>query len=138
VDVILTKSETMMVAEFDLAGELKVMCDKCAEDLYWPVKCSDSLIYKFTDEMLDDEKVRCVPSTEHKIDFTEPIYEFAVLALPARRVHPKGKCNPSVLKAMDEYLMVPKTKKEPKAPPSPKEENDIDPRWDKLKGLKKK
>ncbi|RLD27957.1 MAG: DUF177 domain-containing protein, partial [Bacteroidetes bacterium] len=47
--------------------------------------------------------------------------EFAVLSLPVRKVHEKGKCDKKALKRLEKM-----------------EHNDsqeIDPRWEKLKGL---
>ncbi len=133
VDIILDKSETILVANFDLTGELNVACDKCGDDLVVSVSGKDNLVYKFTEEQLDDEKIRPIREGEFKIDFEQPIYELVALLLPARSVHPKGKCNKKVLSALDEYLLKPSTNDDK---PQDDDASEPDPRWDKLKGLK--
>ena len=74
---------------------------------------------------------------ETEINVVHPIYEFTILLLPARRVHPEGKCNQETLQDIDKYLMVEEkpTKKEKISEPK-KNEDEVDPRWAALQKLK--
>ncbi|MNE66083.1 hypothetical protein D3C80_1616150 [compost metagenome] len=72
-----------------------------------------------------------LPHGEFEIDVKQYIYEMIVLSVPLRRVHPgvkDGSLKTEALTKLNE-LAVKEQKKENK-----KEEN-IDPRWDKLKQL---
>jgi len=144
VKMVLEKKPTMMLASFDIAGKVKVMCDRCTDDFFIPVKGDAEIIYKFGTEELDDENVIVVLPNETEIQVAHPIYEFTCLMLPVRRIHPEGQCNQEMLKSIDQYLMVeeksikkdkPSNEKESKV--EPKNEDDIDPRWSALKDLKK-
>lgn len=134
VDVELDKSPTMLNLNFKIKGTLNLMCDKCTDRFDFPVEGSESLIYKFTDETIDDEKIRTISSAEVEIDLTEPIYEFTAILLPARAVHPEGECNAETIDAMDEYLMVEEQINEDNVEDA--DDSEIDPRWNELKKLK--
>ena len=138
VAVVLEKKPNMLLVEINLKGSLTVMCDRCTDSFELKVSGKDDVIYKFTDEELDDEKIICILPHEVEIDITLPIYEFASLLLPARRIHKKGDCNEEMLKEIDNYLMVKADSKKKSEPESPTEESEIDPRWSKLKDLKNK
>jgi len=131
-DVKLEKKPNMMIVDFDIEGKIKVMCDRCTDSFYYAVKGNDDVIYKFGEEQLDDEKVITVLPNEIEIDLSMPIFEFASLLLPSRRIHPEGKCNEEMLKEIDNYLIV----EEKEIEMETEEEEEIDPRWAKLKKLK--
>jgi uncharacterized metal-binding protein YceD (DUF177 family) len=72
-----------------------------------------------------------LPHGEFEVDIAQYIYEMIVLSVPLRRVHPgikDGSLKTEALTKLNE-LTIKEQKKEIK-----KEEN-IDPRWDKLKQL---
>lgn len=134
VNLELEKKPTMMIAVFDIEGKINVMCDRCTDYFDLPVKGSFELIYKFGEEDLDDENVVTVYPSDTEIDVTHPIYEFAILLLPVKRIHPEGQCNAEMIEDIDKYLMI---EAEPKQEEKPNEEDEIDPRWAALKDLKK-
>jgi uncharacterized metal-binding protein YceD (DUF177 family) len=143
VKLVLQKKPTLMMADFEIKGKVKVMCDSCTDDFFLPVKGTASLVYKFGEEDMDDESVVTVYPNETEINISQPVYEFTTLLLPARRIHPKGKCNPEMTGDIDRYLMVEAPKKGKSTPKdtgtgkaAPKDE-DIDPRWAALKKLRK-
>ncbi len=98
------------------------------------LNAQDDVIYKFSDTALDDEKVICILPHEVEIDITVPVFEFTSLLLPSRRVHPEGECNDQMLKEIDNYLMI--ESDVDKTEDSDNDDNEIDPRWSKLKDLK--
>jgi uncharacterized protein len=138
VDVDFEKRVNMLILNFDIQGKVKVMCDKCTEDFELEIENQEELIYKFGDGESDDEKIIIIPETEIEIDVTQPIYELTILAIPSRRVHPEGECNQEMLEAMDNYLMVETDDSEQTEDDSVDDTNEeIDPRWEELKKLKK-
>lgn len=133
----LEKQPNMMIADFEIAGKVKVMCDVCTDEFDLPIKGTRSLVYKFADEDLDDENVSTIYPHETEINVSQPIYEFTTLLLPVRRIHPKGKCNQDMLNDIDRYLMIEKKSKGKKVDEPEKDTKDVDPRWAALKKLKK-
>ena len=99
-DVYVKMHKSGSFAELDvkLEGYAVVPCDRCLEDCRIPVLCESLLTVRFTDEQPDyDGEVMQVSAAEGEIDLTHYIYESVVLALPYRRVHPDGECNPDML-----------------------------------------
>ena len=56
------------------------------------------------------------------MDLKNYLYEFITLLLPIKRIHRDGECDPEMIRSIEEHAFVEK-------------EEDVDPRWDKLKGL---
>ncbi len=137
-DLLLEKKPNMLIVTLKTEGSIKVMCDKCTDSFDYPVAGEDEVIYKFTEEELDDEKIISILPNEIEIDMTIPIFEFASLLLPSRRIHPEGECNEEMLKEIDNYLMVESDNVEEETDNDQEEpeDNDIDPRWSQLKNLK--
>ncbi|MCH2232678.1 MAG: DUF177 domain-containing protein [Crocinitomicaceae bacterium] len=135
VKLTLDKRETMMVAEFDISGTVVTTCDRCTDDMELYIATVDELIYKFGEADLDDEKIVMIHPNDISINIQHPIYEFAALQLPSKRVHPEGECNLEMLNALDQYLMVESDSASDNRSDEDDEE-DVDPRWNELKKLK--
>ncbi len=136
VEVDFEKKETMLILNLKIEGEVNVMCDKCTDNFNFPIKGEDEVIYKFTEEEMLDEKVKCVLPHETEIDITHPIYEFTNLLLPSRKVHPEDECNQEMLNELDNYLMIEEV--EEGEEDDQEDTNEVDPRWAALNKLKKK
>ena len=82
------------------------------------------LVVKFGDEYNDEDDERLIlPQGEYKLNVAQYLYEMAVLSIPQKNVHPdvlSGKIAPEFI--VDEE-------------PEIIEEENLDPRWDKLKDL---
>ena len=135
VNVVLEKKSTMLELSLKHKGTVNVPCDLTSEDFDLPVKGKMKLIVRFG-EMYnnDNEELLILPHGEFEIDIAQYIYEMIVLSVPLRRVHPgikDGSLNTEALTKLKE-LTIKEQKKEHKQ--EEKEEN-IDPRWDKLKQL---
>ena len=89
------------------------------------------LVVQFGDEFNNDnDELLILPHGEHQIDLSQYIYEMIVLSVPHKRIHPgvkDGTLQTEALQKLNE-LQVKEIKEE-------KKEDDIDPRWDKLKQL---
>ena len=132
VNVVLEKKSNMLEISFKHEGIVNVPCDVTGEDFDLPIKSKMKLIVRFGEEFNNDnEELLILPFGEFEVDIAQYIYEMIVLSVPLRRVHPgvkDGTLESEALKKLNE-LAVKDIKKENK-----KEEN-IDPRWDKLKQL---
>ena len=131
-NVVLEKKSNMLELNFSHKGTINVPCDLTNEDFDLPIKGKIKLVVTFGEEFNDDnEELLVLPHGEHQIDIAQYIYEMIVLSVPLRRVHPgikDGSLKTEALTKLNE-LTIKEQKKEIK-----KEEN-IDPRWDKLKQL---
>ena len=136
VDLVLEKKPNMLIADFAIEGMVNLMCDRCTDYFDMPLKGTGNLIYKFSENDLDDENVVTIYPNETDINVAQPIYEFTLLMLPARRVHPEGKCNQEMLNDIDNYLMVEQTNAEKNE--EIKNKTEVDPRWAALDKLKNK
>jgi len=120
----LLKEEILMVLEFNLQGQVNIICDRCADYYLQDIKKSYRLIVKTKEKNNNDndnEDVVYVLSSDYKINVASYIYEYIYLALPMRKVHPKEEdCNQEVVRKISEQ----------------EKQKDIDPRWDALKKLK--
>lgn len=131
VDVLLDKKSTMLEFTLKASGTVNVDCDLTNEPYDQPIESELFLVVKFGDEYNDDnEDLLILPHGEFQINIQQYIYELIVLAVPSKRVHPgviDGSLQSEVLEKLEE--LSPKEKEEIK------EEEDIDPRWIKLKNL---
>ena len=132
VNVVLEKKSNMLEISFKHEGIVNVPCDVTGEDFDLPIKSKMKLIVRFGEEFNNDnEELLILPFGEFEVDIAQYIYEMIVLSVPLRRVHPgvkDGTLETQALKKLHE-LAVKETKKENK------QEENIDPRWDKLKQL---
>lgn len=132
VNLVLEKKSTMLELSFKHKGTVNVPCDLTGEDFDLPIKGKMNLIVRFGETFNNDnEELLILPHGEFEIDVAQYVYEMIVLSVPLRRVHPgvkDGSLKTEALTKLNE-LAVKEQKEENK-----KEEN-IDPRWDKLKQL---
>lgn len=136
VNVVLEKKSNLIELVFKHKGTVNVACDMTNEEFDLPIKGNMILIVRFGDAFNNDnEELLILPHGEFQIDISQYIYEMIVLSVPLRRIHPgikDGSLKTEALTKLKE-LTVQESKKEPEKE-SKKEEN-IDPRWDKLKQL---
>jgi uncharacterized metal-binding protein YceD (DUF177 family) len=136
VNVVLEKKSTLLELTFKHKGTVNVPCDLTSEDFDLPIKGGMKLIVRFGDVYNDDnEELLILPFGEFQLDVTQYIYEMIVLSVPLKRIHPgikDGSLNTEALTRLNELTL--KELKEEQEEEF-KEEEDIDPRWDKLKKL---
>lgn len=132
VDVVLEKKSTMLEVNFKSKGTINVPCDLTNEMFDLHVKGKFKLIVQFGPEFNNDkEELLILPFGEHQIDISQYVYEMIVLSLPLKRVHPGVKDGSLKSVALDllNELSIKEQKKEVI------QEENTDPRWDKLKKL---
>lgn len=94
------------------------------------IKGKLKLIVNFGDEFNNDnEELLILPHGEHQIDISQYVYEMIALSVPQKRIHPGVKDGTLKSEALDKLNELQSNiNKE-------KKEEEIDPRWDKLKKL---
>lgn len=131
IDLILLKQSAMIVLQFKISGTVKVDCDLCSEEFDLPIEGQNKLIVKVGGHEVGDEDddIISIAANEHELDLSQFIYEYIMLSVPLKRLHPLNKkgertCDKEMLKKVSKFL-VEKQDKETK-----------DPRWDGLKDIK--
>lgn len=132
VAVVLEKKSNMLELNFKHKGTVNVPCDLTGEDFDLPIKGKMKLIVRFGEVFNNDnEELLILPFGEFEIDIAQYIYEMIALSVPLKRVHPgvkDGSLKSEALEKLNELQVKEVDEKENK-------EENIDPRWDKLKQL---
>ncbi len=132
VDLVFDKKSTFMELNFKHKGLVNVACDTTGEMFDLPIKGKMRLVVQFGEEFNNDnDELLIIQHGEHQLDISQYIYEMIVLSVPIKRMHPgikDGTLQSEALEKLNE-LRVKEVKKEVT------QEEDIDPRWDKLKQL---
>ncbi|OFY77384.1 MAG: hypothetical protein A2V46_03470 [Bacteroidetes bacterium RBG_19FT_COMBO_42_7] len=110
-----------------ISGTVNISCDRCLVVFSQPVDCVSRLLVKFgkiADE--EDPDMITMPANEQDLDMKQYFYEYILLALPIKRMHPddssgNSTCDPEMLKKLQEHIV--------------SDENESDPRWNELKKL---
>ncbi|WP_016990143.1 YceD family protein [Flavobacterium sp. ACAM 123] len=138
VNLALEKKSTMMELIFKHEGTVNVPCDLTSEDFDLPIEGEMKLIVRFGDAYNNDnEDLLVLPFGEFEIDVAQYIYEMIALSVPLRRVHPgvqDGSLKTEALERLKE-LVLEKVDDQDKEDKIQDKEENIDPRWDKLKQL---
>ncbi len=138
IELNLIRKSQFLELKFNIEGSLHVYCDRCLGEYEQEIDTTAILFIRFGDEFEEvSDQVIIIPRDETRINVAQYIYEFAVLGLPTRKIHPDQKngesgCNPEMIKKLAEHA----GKDSGLSEEAPGEENDIDPRWEILKKLK--
>ncbi len=129
IKVILEKRSAFLKLRIKLKGWVELMCDRCLDNYKQKIKNKTEIFVKFGEEEFEDgENVIWILPEEHNINLAQIIYEYTMLSIPLRHVHPKkdGKreCNKEMLRNLKNYMH---TEEE--------DEEQIDPRWEALRKL---
>ena len=130
IQVELEKRSTYLRLTFMLEGEVELICDRCLEAYLQPIKSRNIMLVKFSETETDDgDEVIYIHPGSYQVEVAKLIYEFIVLSIPIRHVHPDDQdgnslCDPEMLKKLDEYKANDLT-----------EINPMDPRWNDLKKI---
>ena len=132
----LKKSETMIDVNIQVKGSVKLTCDRSSEDFDHLLDTDNNIIFKYGDswEELSDEVIT-IPRGEQRINLAQYIYEFIGLAIPMKRLHPRF--DQDEVEDDETNEMVYSSYDEEEEESNSSETEDVDPRWAKLKGIKK-
>ena len=127
--IILEKKSGVLALHFSLNGEVEVLCDRCLESFMTKISSSQVIFVKTGEshgEIEDDVVV--IGKDDNEIEVGRFMFEFIILALPFKRIHPVGtednSCNPDMLERLNAHRS------------KESDQNDqTDPRWDALKSI---
>lgn len=114
--------------QFHCEGIVIVPCDICLDDMEQTISTDNRLIVKLGEEYSEDDDIITVEKDDALLDISWLVYEFIALGVPIKHVHTPGKCNPAMIKALEEHTA---------ARSSDGAQNAAtDPRWSELEKLK--
>lgn len=130
IHVELEKRSTYLALTFSINGKVELICDRCLENFMHPLESQRKLLVKFSEKPVEDEaEMIFLHPTAFQVDIAQFIYEFVILSLPIRRIHPDDEngeslCDPVMMKKLDELRYHGNTLDEPD-----------DPRWNELRKI---
>ena len=133
VKVQLEKRSAFLKLKFEFDGWVELTCDRCLEPYKQDIELDTEMFVKFGLESEFDEgdNVIWVLPDEHVLNLAQVIYEFTMLSIPLKHVHPNKKgensCDSEMMAELDKYRYTDTEEKE---------DDEIDPRWAALKNLK--
>jgi uncharacterized metal-binding protein YceD (DUF177 family) len=138
--VSLKKTPVTFELDFDITGTVQVPCDRCLDNISMDVDTKNKLIVKFGKEYSEEsDEIVIIPEDDGEINIAWFLYEFIILNLPAKRVHPPGTCNKAMSSKLNKHRV-----KSPGDDPEDDSDEDIsmeedssfaDSRWDSLKDI---
>ncbi len=126
VDIVCTEND-FFTLDFHETGTVMVPCDLCLEPMEQSVETTQRLEAKFGTENSEEDDLVTVAEDEGILDVTWLLYEFIALAIPIKHVHAPGKCNPAMIRALEEHSAARSGQEDGVA---------VDPRWETLLKLK--
>jgi uncharacterized protein len=145
VNVTLNKTSAVIEAYFEFSGTVRLTCDRSLEEFDHPLEFTEKVIYKYGPaEQEISEDVFMITRDSPTINIAQLIYEFILLSIPAKKIHP------DYVEEMEDddfeeegYLVYLSDELDSEKNEELEEEEDnsekpVDPRWDILNKLKKK
>jgi len=129
-EVTIHRTSSYFELSFKIKGEVVVSCDKCLDDMSQPIDTEAKLLVRFGHEYSEEDELVIVAEDDPFLDLSWFIYEFIQLNIPIKHVHAPGKCNPAMIKMLQEHSTTRSSGRD--------EDAAIDPRWSKLNELKNK
>ncbi|GAA0881374.1 DUF177 domain-containing protein [Algoriphagus jejuensis] len=142
--VIVNKGANVIELNFHIKGTVQLTCDRSLEVYDQPLDFSEKMIYKYgAEEKEIDEDVYMITRDTPSINVAQLIYEFILLALPAKKIHPdyRNELDNEDLEVEGGYVYIDdelETELEDETPDSSQESKPVDPRWEQLMKLKNK
>lgn len=108
VKVILEKEALVYSLDFIFRGYVTLLCDRCLEYYNHPVSYETRAYIKFDDgHQEEDDEIIWLSHDDHQVNVSHLIYEYIVLSLPIKHVHPDGAdgkslCDPEMLKKLEQ------------------------------------
>ncbi|MCM1020753.1 MAG: DUF177 domain-containing protein [Muribaculum sp.] len=133
---------------FNVNGEITLLCDRCLDEMQWPIDTQYHIVVKYGPDFNDDsDELLEIPETDNYLNVAYMIYDTIVLAIPIKHVHPLGKCNramstllrkhrsPGSLVDSEDSELQEELLDDELLDEGDTSESATDPRWDALKNL---
>ncbi len=141
-NVVLNKEVNLIEVGFDIGGTVELVCDRSLEIFDYPLTTTEKVLYKYgAEEQEINEEIYVITRDTPRIELAQLIYEFILLAIPAKKIHPDYKVEMDEDDFEEEGRLVyisEEESEEDEDQDSISPNGGTDPRWEILKNLKKK
>lgn len=130
---------------FVLDGMITIPCDRCLDNMEQAIHYKEKLLVKFGDKFSEEDEIVIVPESEGAINIAWFLYEFIVLNIPMKHVHPTGECNKTMVGKLKKHITRQKSDDDDDDDSPALEfdddddfttdEKQTDPRWDGLQNI---
>lgn len=86
VDAQLTKQNNLLQMHFNISGTIGIDCDRCLKYFDYPIEAEGDLVIKHGNPEESTDEILVIPEGHESFDVSHYLYEYIVLAIPARRV----------------------------------------------------
>lgn len=124
--------------DFNVMGNVTLICDRCLDDLEWPVEATYNIAVKYGDDYNDDSDTMIeIPWGDNDLNVAYMLYDTIMLAIPIKHVHPMGKCNRAMTSMLKKHRAGGEDDEliDDLVDEMDSMSGGTDPRWDALKGL---
>lgn len=129
-DVVLNKHETFIEADFKIKGKAHLVCDRSLEPFDYPVFIDKKIVFKYGQEEAEvSDEIVIISHDRVSLELGQYMYEFIGLEIPIKRLHPKFQDDEENENEEGKLIYSSATEEDKN------EEEQIDPRWEKLKKL---
>ena len=120
------KENLLMDLRFSYSGYCEVLCDRCLDLVKVPINNKFNCLIKFFHQSQEVIKgdILYLPNDSFEYNIGQLFYEYFLVNFPKRVIHKENQCDTKQIKLLKEY-----SQKQIKT--------EEDPRWNKLKKLKK-
>lgn len=138
------KTVSVLEVDFDIRGTVGLTCDRSLEEFDHPLELTEKVIYKYGPMVQEiSEDVFMITKDTPSINVAQLIYEFILLAIPAKKIHPDylDETDEDDFEEEGSFIYLSDEEEEIESDDSDEEshqEKPADPRWDILNKLKKK
>jgi len=138
------KKQDLFELKFSLEGSILIPCDRCLDDMEQPIQYKEKLQVKFGATFSEENEIVIVPESDGGINIAWFLYEFIVLNIPIKHVHPAGECNKMMVTKLKRHIIRQKDDIDEDGTPLLFDDDDddiiadeiqTDPRWDGLQNI---
>lgn len=143
VNVVVNKSVSVLEVDFDISGTVGLTCDRSLEEFDHPLEVAEKVIFKYGTMVQEiSEDVFMITKDTPTINVAQLVYEFILLAIPAKKIHPDYMDETDEDDFDEEgsliYLSEEEEIESDDSDENSHQEKPADPRWEILNKLKKK
>jgi uncharacterized protein len=127
--ILLVKKPRILTINTNMTGWMLIPCDRCLDYINFPVVYEGNFIVRFGEEVEEStDEIWVLSPNENELDLKQYFFDCVGLSLPLQKIHPANPngslgCNQDMLKIINFHSV------------SEIDQEEIDPRWNKLKDL---
>ncbi|GGZ36987.1 DNA-binding protein [Echinicola pacifica] len=140
VKVLIKKGSNLLEVIYQIKGQVELTCDRSLEKYDEQIESSQKVLYKYGSEEAEiNEEMFMITQDTPSINVAQLIYEFILLSLPAKKIHPSYRDDEDEAESEGKMIYWSDSENEDNDDLSEEEEDQqVDPRWEALKKIKKK